>query len=143
MKKSIPFLAALFIVFVTSCKEDKKTETSTEMSQMDRVMAMHDEVMPKMSKISTLANNFRKKLDKGEGGAIEKKAMEELQAANKSMMDWMQDFMTHFDQDEINKGKALSAEKQKLLDADEKAMIDVKNKMESSLKAAEAILDSE
>lgn len=110
------------------------------MSQMDRVMAMHDEVMPKMGKIGSLANDFRKKLDAGEGGIAEKKAMEDLKAANKSMMDWMQDFMAHFDHKEINKGKALTAEKQALLNADEKTMIEVKKMMETSIENAEKLL---
>jgi len=140
MKKSTLLILSLFFVFAISCKEDKKTVPTAELTQMERVMDMHDEVMPKMSKISTLASKLRKKIDSDNGSMIEKEAMDELQAANKSMMDWMQDFMGHFDHDEINKGKTLTPEKQALLDADEQKMIEVKNKMEASIKNAEALL---
>jgi len=143
MKKYVLVITSFLLVLGLSCKEDKKVEKAQEMSQMNQVMAMHDEVMPKMSKINKLATDLRKRIDGDERGTVEKKAMEDLQAANESMMDWMQEFMGHFTLDEINKGAPLSKEKQLLLDADEQKMIDVKNKMEISIKNAQALLESE
>ena len=54
MKKYTLIFATLFAALAFSCKEDKKTEVSAETSQMKDVMAIHDEVMPKMSKIGQL-----------------------------------------------------------------------------------------
>lgn len=141
MKKYILIFATLFAALAFSCKEDKKTEVSAETSQMKEVMAIHDEVMPKMSKIGRLAATLRKKIDTDQGTAEDKQAMEDLQDANKSMMDWMQGFSKNFDTEERIDGKALTSEKQKLLDEEEKKINIVKEKMNTSIAKAEALLE--
>jgi hypothetical protein len=141
MKKYILIFAALFAALAFSCKEDKKIEVSAETSQMKEVMAIHDEVMPKMSKIGRLVATLRKKIDTDQGTAEDKQAMEDLQDANKSMMDWMQGFGKNFDSEEIMDGKTLTSEKQKLLDEEEKKINIVKEKMNTSIAKAEALLE--
>lgn len=141
MKKYILIFATLFAALAFSCKEDKKTEVSAETSQMKEVMAIHDEVMPKMSKIGRLVATLRKKIDTDQGTAEDKQAMEDLQDANKSMMDWMQGFGKNFDSEEIMDGKALTPVKQKLLDEEEEKVKIVKEKINTSIAKAEALLE--
>lgn len=138
MKKCILILAAIVFTFSLACKEEKKA--SPKSNQMKEVMAIHDEVMPKMGKIGRLVGQLRKKIDSDQGGAEEKKAMEDLQDANKSMMDWMQDFGKRFDYDEISEKKALTDEKKQWLNEEEERVKIVADKINSSIANAEALL---
>ena len=138
MKKYILNFVVLVFVLNLSCKEDKKL--AIESNQMEAVMAIHDEVMPKMGTIGGLVAKLRKKIDSDQGGAIDKKAMEDLQEANKSMMEWMQGFGKRFDSDEIMNGKALTDEKKQWLNEEEEKVKMVAKKMNSSIKNAEALL---
>ncbi|MFK7811140.1 MAG: hypothetical protein AB8B59_01525 [Maribacter sp.] len=138
MKKYILVLASVIFVLSLSCKEEKKE--SPESNQMEQVMNIHDEVMPKMGKIGSLVSQLRKKIDSDQGGAEEKKAMEDLQDANKSMMDWMQGFGNRFDSDEIMNGKTLTEEKKQWLNEEEEKVNLVKEKINTSIANAEALL---
>lgn len=138
MKKYILILASLVLTIFLACKEDKKT--SPETNQMKTVMAVHDEVMPKMGKIGSLVAQLRKKIDSDQGGVIEKKAMEDLQDANASMMEWMQGFGNRFDSEEIMDGKALTEEKKQWLSEEEEKVNIVKEKINTSIANAEALL---
>ncbi|MFS4492428.1 hypothetical protein [Maribacter sp. 2308TA10-17] len=138
MKKYILIVTTLVFTIAIGCKEEKKE--STDSNQMEQVMAIHDEVMPKMSKIGRLVAQLRKKIDSDQGGVEEKEAMEALQDANKSMMDWMQSFGNRFDSDEIMNGKALTDEKKHWLNEEEEKVKLVAEKMNSSIAAAEALL---
>jgi len=134
----------VFLLLLVSCKEEaKKTEAKSDTSQMKKVMAIHDEVMPKMGSFGKLVAELSKKEDSTEMGLRYKEAREDLQAAHKSMMDWMRGFGDKFDSDEILNGKALSEEKQKLLDAEEKKIKEVSDAINSSLEKAEALLKLE
>lgn len=140
MKKSFLIVITLLMSLVFSCKEDKKTEVSSETSQMKQVIAIHDEVMPKMSEIGSLVAALRKKIDTDQGSAVDKKTMEDLQDAHKSMMEWMQDLGDNFDSEEILDGKALTPAKQTLLDKEEERVKIVKEKINSSIAKAKALL---
>ena len=109
---------------------------------MEQVMAIHDEVMPKMGTLGRLVGQLKPMADSLGAESPEAEAMRDLQQANKSMMDWMQDFGDRFDSDEILEGKELSAEKQKWLDEEEEKVNKVKEQINSSIKKAEALLES-
>ncbi|SDT41779.1 hypothetical protein SAMN05192545_3721 [Maribacter dokdonensis] len=137
--KNILYIAtiAIFISF-TSCKESKKTETET--SKMSEVMAIHDEVMPKMGTLGKLVGQLKPMADSLGVESVEFKAMKDLQEANRSMMDWMQGFGDRFDADEILNGKDLSDEKKKWLLEEEEKVKQVKENINSSIANAEKIL---
>ncbi|WP_074670344.1 hypothetical protein [Maribacter dokdonensis] len=137
--KNILYIAtiAIFISF-TSCKESKKTETET--SKMSEVMAIHDEVMPKMGTLGKLVGQLKPMADSLGAESVEYKAMKDLQEANRSMMDWMQGFGDRFDADEILNGKDLSDEKKKWLLEEEEKVKQVKENINSSIANAEKIL---
>ncbi|APA64009.1 MULTISPECIES: hypothetical protein [Maribacter] len=137
--KNILYIAtiAIFISF-TSCKESKKTETET--SKMSEVMAIHDEVMPKMGTLGKLVGQLKPMADSLGVESVEFKAMKDLQEANRSMMDWMQGFGDRFDADEILNGKDLTDEKKKWLLEEEEKVKQVKENINSSIANAEKIL---
>lgn len=142
MKKYIRILVALlFTITIMACKQD--TKVSPESDQMKQVMAVHDEVMPKLGKIGSLVAQLRKKIDSDQGGALEKKAMEDLQDANVSMMEWMQGFGDRFDSDEIINGKPLTEEKKQWLKEEEEKVKIVAEKINSSIANAEELLSKQ
>lgn len=120
-----------------SCKEDEK---ATGNDQMKQVMAIHDEVMPKMGRLGQLVGKLKPMADSLGLESPQGKAMKDLQDANRAMMDWMQGFGDRFDPDEIMKGKALTEEKQKWLDEEELKVQEVKEKINGSIATAEALL---
>ena len=72
--------------------------------------------------------------------SVEAKAMKDLQEANRSMMDWMQEFGDRFDADEILNGKELTDEKKQWLEEEEEKVKQVKENINSSIANAEKIL---
>ncbi|MBM1104846.1 hypothetical protein JQC67_01730 [Aurantibacter crassamenti] len=140
MKKNILYILFVISIVTYSCKEGKSTETN----QMNKVMAIHDEVMPEMGTIAKLVGELKAlendstNIDKGY-----EQARIDLQNAHKSMMDWMKGFGDRFDSDEILNGKTLSTEKQKWLDEEENKVNAVKEQINSSIENAEKLLKSE
>ncbi len=136
MRTVICLLALLVSI---SCKQEKNT--GTEPTQMEKVMIIHDEVMPKMGKLSKLVSELKEKVDTTETGRKYEMAMKDLQKANKSMMDWMMVFGDRFDSDEILNGKELTAEKQAWLNEEEEKVVALKEQINSSIEKAEALLN--
>ncbi|MDP5231307.1 MAG: hypothetical protein NWQ38_13020 [Cellulophaga sp.] len=138
MKKYILIASALFITVLFSCKETPKTEAPT---QMQHVIAVHDEVMPKMGTMGKLIAQLEEKINETETPEAYEKARKDLREANKAMMDWMKGFGDSFDGDEIMKGKALTEAKQKVLDEQEKAVEALRDQINSSIENAEKLLE--
>ncbi|GAB5474788.1 MAG: hypothetical protein Mars2KO_28870 [Maribacter sp.] len=140
--KNILVLSIVLSLCMIGCKEEKKTEAAPMVSnQMKEVMAIHDEVMPKMGKVGRLVGKLKPMVDTTAQGKRYEKAMKDLQNANTSMMKWMQDFGDQFDSDEIMNGKELSEQKKLLLNVEEENIKVVKQQIESSITNAEALLD--
>jgi len=136
--RKFSLLLLILTIGLTSCKNgEKKAEGPT---QMQEVMAVHDELMPKMSKISSLMSELETKVDSTEASAKYQNAIKDLKASHKAMMDWMQDFGAKFDVDEILKGKPLNEEKKKLLTQEEQEVKELQNQIESSITNAEKLL---
>lgn len=138
MRRTV-FLFAVLVMAI-SCKEDKKSMANPNTEQMEKVMAIHDEVMPKMGTIGKLVAELKPKVDSTEMGMEYGKAMKDLQASHQSMMDWMRGFGDRFDSDEILNGKALTEQKQKWLDEEEVKVKALKEEINSSIERAETIL---
>ncbi len=138
MKKLFSILICTVLFLSFSCKEEKKAPEGS--SQMDEVMAIHDEVMPKMGTIGKLVGDLKAKVDTTEMGQKYEVAMKDLQDANTAMMDWMKDFGDRFNHEEILEGKELTQEKQQWLDEEEEKVKVVKEKINGSIARAEALL---
>ncbi len=137
---TLTFLSLLLLLPFSSCKNEKKTEAGTSVSKMKEVMAIHDEIMPKMGNFGSLVGKLSSQEDSTEIGLKYKNAREDLQAAHKSMMEWMQGFGNKFDSDEILNGKELSEQKLKWLLEEEQKIKNLKDDINRSLENAEALL---
>jgi hypothetical protein len=137
MKKYMLIAAALLVSITYACKESAKTE---KQSQMQHVLAVHDEVMPKMGTIGKLIAQLEDKIKETDNPEVLIEARTALREANKAMMDWMKGFGDSFEGDEIMKGKALTEEKQKILDLEEKKVEALRDQINNSIKNAEEVL---
>jgi hypothetical protein len=135
--KTATVILSIFFVLVSCKNETKKNEVP---SQMEEVMAIHDEVMPKMGAISKLIADLKPKVDSTEVGKENLKAIRDLQGAHKSMMDWMKVFGERFNYDEIMNGKELTTEKQGWLKEEEVKVNELREKINTSIANAERVL---
>lgn len=122
------------------CKGEKKEEPASGQAQMESVIAIHDEVMPKMGDIGKLVAQLKPMADSTETGLPYLTAMKDLQAAHQSMMDWMQGFGNRFDHEEVMEGKALDAQKLEWLNEEEVKVKAMRDRVFQSIKAAETLL---
>ena len=138
MVKRVNLILILSIFnLLSSCKE--VTQTAKEQTQMQKVIAIHDEVMPKMGTINTLIVELKSTPDSINGDQLA--AIKKLEASHNAMMDWMSTFSTRFTTEEIINQKALSEEKQQWLDEEELKVRTLKKQINSSIKSAEKILE--
>ncbi|PXX31541.1 hypothetical protein C7972_101378 [Arenibacter sp. ARW7G5Y1] len=128
-------MLSVLIAVAYSCKDQ-----NNDNSQMKNVMAIHDEVMPKMGTIGKLVSQLDEKITNDASSDDYVAAREELKVAHKAMMDWMKGFGDRFDGDEILNGKALTEEKQKWLDEEESKVKALKDQINSSIGQAEELL---
>ncbi|MCB0372841.1 MAG: hypothetical protein KDD31_07535 [Muricauda sp.] len=138
MKKILSILVGAVLFLNFSCKEEKKAPEGP--TQMEQVMAIHDEVMPKMGTLGKLVGQLKAKVDTTEIGQKYEVAMKDLQAANMSMMEWMKNFGDRFNSDEILNGKELTEEKQLWLNEEEEKVKALKEQINGSIERAQALL---
>jgi len=138
MRKYIIVSLTLFLTVLVSCKDEKKDPSA---EQMKEVLAVHDEVMPKMGAIAKLVGQLKPKVDSTEQGKVFEKAMKDLQESNAEMMEWMQRFGERFDSDEIMNGKALTPEKKRWLKEEKQKIEALKQNVEVTISEAEALLN--
>ena len=137
--KKLLFVWIMALAFV-ACKE-KETKTEPEgPTQMQQVMAVNDELMPKMSTIGELIGKIEANIDSTNVDSVKVKAVTDLKAANRSMMTWMKDFGNAFETDEIMNGAPLSEDKQKTLDAFEKSVNELKAQMDGAIENAQGAM---
>jgi len=131
----------ILLVFTTltlSCKKEQKEVK--EPTQMERVIAVHDEVMPKMGTIGKLINELEPMVDSTSVGKQYEVAIEDLEEGYNLMMDWMKGFGNRFDSEEIMEGKVLTKEKEAWLIEEEEKVNIMKDKIYSSIANAENLL---
>lgn len=124
-----------------SCK--KEQETTKETTRMERVIAIHDEVMPKMGTIGKLISALEPKIDSLATETQYKDAKDNLEEAYTYMMDWMKGFGDRFDSDEILEGKILSEQKEAWLIEEEEKVNIMRDKINNSISRAKALLKEE
>ena len=136
------FVALTLVLAFISCKEKETKEEPQGPSKMEQVVAIHDELMPKMSEIGAIIAKLEANIDSTNVDSVKVRAVAELKMANESMMTWMKSFGSAFESDEIMNGAALSDEKTKILDAFEISANELRNQMESAIKNAMSALDN-
>lgn len=137
--KNLLFITAL-IISLTACKE-KVTEPQGP-TQMENVVAIHDELMPKMGIIGELVGKLEASIDTTNVDSTKVLAIQKLKGANKEMMNWMVDFGNAFDSAEVLDGKELTEEKKKILNTFHESVNNLKHTMEKSISDAEKLLSN-
>ena len=140
---SRPVLVVLLagMLLATGCRDEKKPEAEDASNRMEAVIAVHDEVMPEMKTIAKLVGELKPLADSTGQDSRYAAAMQDLQEAHQSMMDWMQGFGNRFDHDEIMKGKALSEEKQAWLVEEQKKVEAMRDQVLGSIQRAREVLE--
>lgn len=138
MKKIVLLIIIASTVLLTSCKKEK------ESTQMKEVMAVHDELMPKMGQLGKLVGELKgMENDSTEIGKQYKEARIALQDAHNAMMDWMQNFGDRFTPDEILNGADLTEQKKKWLNEEEEKTKALREQIDSSIENAQKLLGEE
>jgi hypothetical protein len=139
MKIKTVLLIALIVLAISCKSEENKTNEET---RMERVISVHDEMMPKMGTIGKLISALEQKADSTASTAGEpyKFAQDDLEDAYTYMMDWMKGFGDRFDSDEIMNGKALSKQKGAWLIEEEEKVTIMRDMINNSITNAEALL---
>ena len=138
MRNFILLITIAFATLTTSCNDKKESK------QMNEVLAVHDEVMPKMGQLGKLVGELKgMENDSTEIGRKYKDARIDLQDANEAMMDWMQDFGNRFTPDEILEGKELPEEKRQWLNEEEEKVKALRDQVNASIAHAQNLLENE
>lgn len=149
MKTKLFFLLLSLSLTVISCANKAKNTSENQDSiyeedgaySMKAVMAVHDEVMPKMGEISLLIDRLKPLADQNPDSPYAN-AMKELQNSHKAMMDWMGDIGEAFTSEEILKGAPLSADKKARLKVEAERIAAVKDLMLRSIDEGKKLLDA-
>jgi methyl coenzyme M reductase subunit D len=152
--KSI-LIGMVFISF--SCqKEEESAEAKAFDAQMKQTIQIHDDVMPQMSKISSLITELESEkeelesLEEVNALLVDKHdvAIADLQKAHDIMMAWMKNFSSSFSRTEINTGlqakdKDSIKAKVELLKMQYNSAEEMKAAISSSLENAKKVLDEQ
>lgn len=138
------FIYTFLILLIISCGDSKPKEVEQFNLKMDKTIAIHDEVMPEMTKINQLIGKLEAKMDSTTTEKY-KPAVEDLKTGHDKMMTWMKDFGDEFSKTEINQGiqlKDADSLKSRLeaLDVSYKQAQDMRNHIQEAISNAELLL---
>ncbi|WP_062060963.1 hypothetical protein [Aquimarina longa] len=140
MKRSFVYSIIGLLLFI-SCNQLSKEEQEFD-ALMQKVINVHDEVMPKMGEMSTLIKELESKIDTTTQGKSYAKAQQDIKDSYDFMMTWMSDFSDQFPH-ETESSKTDSkkiASQMELLKKEEVKVIELKNQINSSIKNAKELL---
>ncbi|WP_299443287.1 hypothetical protein [uncultured Aquimarina sp.] len=136
------FLIITGLLFHVSCNQLSKEEQEFD-GLMQKVIDVHDEVMPKMGTMSSLIKDLEPKIDTTEVGKSHAKAQKNLKDSYDFMMDWMNDFSTKFPHGEENTAEDIEkfTAKMKMLQEEEIEVNKLKDQINSSIDNAKKLLE--
>ena len=102
IKPTFSILIMLFLI--VSCQDETPQEAKEFDKKMDETVQIHDEVMPKMSEITSLIKQLEKKQDSLATSKNIEETKEKLQKGHDKMMTWMKDLSDSFTAQQINQG---------------------------------------
>ncbi|MDH7448328.1 hypothetical protein [Aquimarina sp. 2201CG14-23] len=135
-------LCILGLLVFFSCNQLSKEEQEFD-TLMQKIIDVHDEVMPKMGQMSTLIKELESKIDTTSQGKNYAKAQKDLKDSYDFMMDWMSDFSTKFPYGEENTAddKEKFNTKMKMLEQEEIEVNKLRDQINSSIDQADKLLD--
>ena len=145
--KTMKYFIMLFvsIIFISSCQEETPKEVKTFDDKMEKTIAIHDSVMPKMGEMNSLMKKLEQKKDSLSDTKKVQAAKEGLEQAHDQMMAWMKDLSNTFTAEQINQGiqtREMDSLKKAIKDLDKlkKEAESMQNAINSSIKQAEELL---
>ena len=118
MKIKTSLFIILSLLWIIGCKD---SSTTTEDSLYDEVMAIHDEIMPKMKDIND-AKKQLKKIQNEENQAQVDALILQLDQADEAMMEWMNQFKPPQAEDKAARDTYLQMQKSKIVAVQEQMM---------------------
>ncbi|MHA7060156.1 hypothetical protein ACWGOQ_0023215 [Aquimarina sp. M1] len=144
MKTNILYIFMLIggLLFNFSCNQLSKEEKEFD-ALMQKVIDVHDEVMPKMGTMSSLIKDLEPKIDTTATGKTYKEAQKDLKDSYDFMMDWMSDFSNKFPHGEENTADDLEKfnNKMKMLQEEEEEVNKLRDQINSSIDTAKKLLE--
>lgn len=145
--KSVKYLAVtlISIILISSCQEETPKEVKTFDDKMEKTIAIHDSVMPKMGEMNSLMKKLEQKKDSLSDTKEVQTAKEDLEQAHDQMMAWMKELSNTFTTEQINQGiqtREVDSLKKAIKDLDKlkKEAENMQNAINSSIKQAEELL---
>ncbi|TPN85225.1 hypothetical protein [Aquimarina algicola] len=135
------FIFVFAAIATLSCNQLSKEEQEFD-ALMQKVIDVHDEVMPKMGEISSLIKELKPKIDTTAQGQEYAQAQQKLKDSYDFMMTWMSDFSETFphEEEETKVDTEKLATQMKLLKEEEVKVNKLKNQINSSIAEAKKIL---
>ncbi len=139
MNKYLLFI--LMVPFFLACGEDTP-ETKAQEEMHDKVMFIHDEVMPEISTINRISRSLKKikkenQPDSSHLAQIEL-SLKELESADEGMMNWMQEYKKPGKLRDSKTHEEIMA----YLKSEEEKITKVKEMMETSIEKGQQLLES-
>lgn len=141
MKSSFLYSILTLLVVLISCNQLSKEEQEFDIL-MQKVIDVHDEVMPKMGEMSSLIKELETKIDTTAQGESYAKAQRDVKNAYDFMMSWMSEFsdtFPHQKEDQKVDEEKMSSQ-MKLLKEEEIKVNKLKNQINTSIENAKQIL---
>lgn len=142
MKKFTKTTLLGVLILLAACANPLAEKQAVYNQKKTAVIAVHDEVMPKMKDINSLIKQLEPKVDTTTVGKQHQKAIEDLQYSYDYMMRWMKEFGQKFDLTaDVKKWDAntLEANIEKMT-AEEAIVEDMKQSILGSIAEAEKLL---
>lgn len=137
--KRIYLLMFLGVVTVfAACKQQNNGADS----QMEAVVAVHDELMPKMVEITRLQEQLTSTIPDSVRTQAQNATISDLEKAHDAMMSWMREFGQAFDFEEITQGKSLTEAKKDSLNKYEESVMALRDQMLSAIEKGQKTFDA-
>lgn len=138
MKPVLPLVFLALFLSIYSCKGPVENNNS----QMETVVAVHDELMPKMVEITRLQEQLTSALPDSVRTKEQSKTIDDLGLAHDAMMSWMRDFGQAFDFEEITQGKPLTEAKKDSLNKYEQSVLELQDQMLTAISNGQEAFDA-
>jgi hypothetical protein len=142
--KFIKIFLVTIVAFALGCQTQQPEEAKAFDQKMTEAIEIHDEVMPKMGKLSKLIVDLESKVDSTNASKY-KPVILDLKKGHDMMMEWMKDFGDEFSKTEINDGIKLEdidslKARLKAIEISKKEAEDMKEQVMMAIENAEALL---
>jgi uncharacterized protein (DUF3084 family) len=141
-------VSLIIALIITGCQDKAPKEVKMFDEKMEKTIAIHDSVMPKMGEMSNLMKKLEQKKDSLSETKEVQAAKQDLEQSHDQMMTWMKDLSNTFTAEQINQGiktRDVDSLKKALKELDKlkNEAESMQRKINSSIEQAEELLSTE